>query len=206
MGFRQGLMSWEKASKQKDYAQLLLVRHNWLEKMFSEAIIVDYKRHKQYFVPYFKGSEREMSWMTSSPLLDVPGHIRPVSLKWEKTPSGYSLYYRQADLHNDPGRIMNWSQPWVELIKSLEKWEFSYEAPSLFLMGGLDRDLDLSPLDRKRYRDKAEWLMDYDSFNLLRAPLRIKMSFVDVKKQRHEWYFSLPNTMDTLNLYNFYDE
>lgn len=132
LGFRQGLMGWEKASRQKGYAQSLLVRHNWLEKMFSETIIVDYKRHEEFFVPYFKGTEKKMSWITSSPLLDVPGHIRPVSLKWKKTSEGYSLYYRQADLHNDPGRIMNWSQPWVELIKSLEKGVFSYEAPPFF--------------------------------------------------------------------------
>lgn len=204
LGFRQGLLNWEKSVKQKHYTHQLLSRHNWLEKMINEAIIEDYSKHNSVSVPYFKGTAQQVSWMTNSPLLDAPGHIRPVSLKWKKTAEGYSLYYREADLHSDPKRTINWSQPWVELIQSVEQGQFSYEAPAFPLLDDVAEQQGLSEIEKKRYRDEPEWLVDFNSYDLWRTPLRVKISFVDTKKLPHQWTFSLPNRMNAWHSY-FYE-
>jgi len=204
-GFRQGLMTWEKASKNKQVIQRLLSRHNWLEKMFNEAVIADYSLENWVYVPYFKGNTQQFSWITASPLLDVSGHIRPVALKWEKTTQGYSLYYREGDWHSDAGRGLKWSQTWVELIQTAKQGQFSYEAPAFPLPEELKLH-DLSTAEKQRYRSQPEWLKKYDTGDIWRMPLRIKLSFVDLKKQPHEWLFSLPNRSNVLNLEFYRDD
>ncbi|MDO9105612.1 MAG: prepilin-type N-terminal cleavage/methylation domain-containing protein [Methylovulum sp.] len=203
-GFRQGLVAWEKGSKQQQLMQSLLLRHNWLGQMFNQTVSADYLRYNENFVPYFKGDEQQFSWITAAPLLDTPGNVRPVALKLEKTEQSMTLYYREGELHTDPGRGINWSGSWVELMKSITAAAFIYEAPALPLPAELAATA-LTPMERKRYRDVPEWMKTYDTRILLLMPRRVKLHFMDAKGQEHNWLFNLPGVADAWSLEAYLD-
>lgn len=198
-GFRQGLVAWEKGSKQELIMQRLLLRHNWLEQMLNQAVVADYMRYQEVYVPYFKGDGSGFSWITASPLMDAQGNIRPVAIKLQKTEQGYVLYYKEGDLHTDPGRGMRWSQPWIEFLGAIKEAKLSYEAPAFPLPAEL-YESELSRLEKLRYRNRPEWLETYDSRLLLLMPSRIKLHFIDMKNQAHNWFFSLPSASDVWGL------
>lgn len=203
-GFRQGLVAWEKSSKQERIVQRLLLRHNWLEQMLNQAVVADYMRYQEVYIPYFKGDRSGFSWITASPLLDAQGSIRPVAIKLQKTEQGYALYYKEGDLHTDPGRGMRWSQPWVEFLGTIKEAKLSYEAPVFPLPSEL-RENELGRLEKLRYRNRPEWLESYDTRLLLLMPRRIRLRFVDIKNQEHNWSFTLPSASDVWGLEVYFD-
>jgi prepilin-type N-terminal cleavage/methylation domain-containing protein len=201
-GFRQGLIRWQQATQRQHVTQAQLLRHDWLQSLLEQTIVTDYIAYKTSFLPYFKGNPSELSWISAAPLLDVRGHVRPVSLKLEKNQEIVNLYYREGDDHSDAGRGLHWSQPWILMMSSLKQARFSYEAPAVPMPSDFEKeDIEaMSAAEKKRYRNAPEWMDDLDSEVLFRMPQRVKFDFVDAQNHSHQWLFSLPSVADVWSL------
>lgn len=193
MGFQRGLAIWERGMQQEQTWQMLLLRQQWLNTLFSQSLISTYSKPKeQTYVPYFQGSATQMSLMTSAPLLDNPGQVKPVRLKLAKddNTSSYILYYQEGASHSDPGRDLHWNDPWIPLLNNLKEGRFSYEAPAFPLQDELELKY-LPASEKQRYRDKPTWLNQYDTHLLWLAPRRVKLQFIDSQNTTHIWQFCL---------------
>ncbi len=192
-GFHRGIAVWERGTQQEQFWQTLLLRQQWLNKLFAQAITSTYSKSKEdAYVPYFQGTPLQMSWMTAAPLLDNPGQIKPVRLKFarEDNASDYTLYYQEGALHSDPGRDLQWGDSWVPLLQHVNEGRFSYEAPAFPLPDELDPKF-LTANDKQRYREKPTWLNHYNTEILWFVPRRVKLHFIDAQQITQEWQFSL---------------
>lgn len=201
-GFYRGIAIWERGTQQELIWQTLLLRQQWIKSLFTQAVTSTYSKCKEkVYVPYFQGEPLQMSWMTAAPLLDDPGQVKPVRLKFErnKDTSDFTLYYQEGALHSDPGRDLQWGNTWVPLLEHLSQAHFSYEAPSFPLPADFDPRL-LTPIDKQRYRNYPAWLNTYDTQILWFAPRRVKLQFIDAQQVKQEWQFLLNTDADAWRL------
>lgn len=204
-GFRQGLLNWEQAKSRQFLAQQLLSRHLWLENWFNQTILSQYTVNQGFYLPYFKADASAVNWMSATSLLDVNGHIYPLSLKWDKiAENDYALLYQAGAAHSDPYHGTNLSSNWIELLHSPKIGKFSYYAPA-FPVPEEFVNVALNLEEQQRYRDEPEWLDNYDTELLWKMPLQVKLEFIDLKQQPHIWLFTLPNRVNSWGL-DFYDD
>lgn len=201
-GFYQGLAAWERGSKNEQIWQTLLFRQQWLRTLFSQAVLANYRKSKEeMYVPYFQGTPSRMEFITAAPLLDNPGHVRPVMLKFQRETNnqGITLYYLEGALHSDPDRALHWNNSWIPLLQHLKQGSFSYEAFAFPVPDMLDVNT-LSEYAKPRYRNQTEWLANYDIQQLWLYPRRVKINFIDEHNRPHQWQFFFTTLSDVNNL------
>ncbi|MEQ1527910.1 MAG: type II secretion system protein [Methylococcales bacterium] len=201
-GFYRGLAVWEQGEKKEQIWQTLLTRQQWLRNLFAQALLANYSQSQEnVYVPYFEGSSVQMQFISAAPLLENPGQVKPVQLKFEleEDTKNYTLFYQEGDVHSDPDRDLKWTGAWVPLLRHLKAGTFSYEAFAF----PVPQDIDISLLGRyakQRYRDHTEWLSSYDTGQLWIFPRRVKIKFIDVQDHSHEWQFIFNTSADVGNL------
>jgi prepilin-type N-terminal cleavage/methylation domain-containing protein len=201
-GFHRGLALWEQSVKKEQIWQTLLLRQQWLRSLFNQTLLGNYsKSQEDMYVPYFQGSPLQMRLITAAPLLDNPGQVRPVQLKFqlEADTQNYTLYYLEGSLHSDPDRDIHWSNTWIPLLQHLKQGHFSYEAFAFPRPELIDPD-SLSEYAKQRYREHTEWLKSYDTQQLWLFPRRVKIHFTDAQNSSHEWQFLFNTDADVNNL------
>ncbi len=204
-GFYRGLAVWEQGQNKQQNWQTLLTRQQWLRTLFTQALLANYSQSEDnVYVPYFQGSPLQMQFISAAPLLDNPGQVRPVQLKFElDDDKSYTLFYQEGALHSDPDRDLRWDSSWEPLLKHLKTAAFSYEAFAF----PMPQDIDVAMLGKYaklRYRDHTDWLKNYDTRQLWIYPRRVKIQFTDDRDQRHEWQFNV-NTGTDVGNFGFVD-
>ncbi len=204
MGYRQGLMLWEKGQRQSHVWLKLEFRYRLLDTLMAHAVISDDEVSRGLFTPYFEGTKTSMRFISAAPLMDVPGHVRPVALEAVRERSGtWQLRYREGRRYSDPGRGLIWDGKWIVLVDGLRNLSFKFEAPAFPLPPELDARF-LSGEERKRYRDAPQWLTAYDTHTLWKYPRRVAIRFTDAGGERHVWMLTPPNWPDawTMEVYS----
>lgn len=200
-GFHRGLAMWEQSAKKEQIWQTLLLRQQWLRSLFSQTLLGNYtKSQEDVYVPFFQGSARQLNIMTASPLLDNPGHTKPIQLKFELDIERheYTLYYVEGEWHTDPDRDIHWNETRVPLLQHLKQGNFSYEAFAFPLPEMIEAST-LSKYAKQRYREKTEWLNNYDAEQMWLFPRRVKIDFIDAQNVSHTWQFLFNSDVDVGN-------
>ena len=196
LGYRQGLMLWEKGQQQTHRWLKLEFRYRLLDTLITQAVISDDEVSRGLFIPYFKGTKTSMQLISAAPLMDMPGHVRPVALQAVQADDGtWQLRYREGRRYSDPGRGLVWDGKWMVLLNGLRNISFRFEAPAFPLPPELDVHF-LSVKERKRYRDTPQWLTAYDTHALWKYPRRVSIRFTDADGGRHAWMFTPPRWPD----------
>ncbi len=201
-GFYRGIAMWEQSVKKEQIWQSLLLRQQWLKTLFSQTLLGNYSKSQEgVYVPYFQGTPSSMKLMTAAPLLDNPGQVKPIQLKFQAEPnsSDHTLYYLEGRLHSDPDRNLQWDNTWIPLLEHLKQGQFSYEAFAFPVPQLVDPNT-LSKYAALRYRDQTEWLDNYDTQQLWLFPRRVKLTFTDAQNNPHEWQFLFNTDTDVTNL------
>jgi len=196
LGFRQGLMMWDKGQKQAHVWQDDAFRYRLLDALITAAVVSDNQTKAGYALPWFNGTPTSMRLMSGAPMMDLQGHSRAIELQAVKADvmaaqPGWILRYREAERYSDSARGLRWNSDWVILFTGLQSITFAFEAPvhpapSAFRRGGMPEQI------RQRYRDQAEWMQQYDISKLWVYPQAISMDFVDRQGLRHHWLFRPP--------------
>jgi len=188
-GYRQGLLMWDKSQHASRSWLDLEFRYRLLDTLFAQAVVADDEYEKGLSAPLFHGDSHVMWLITAAPLMDDPGHVRPVKLQWFAERGGvFDLRYQEGARHSDQRRGIRWSNHWVTLLKAAGKVSFRYELPENPLPAALF-GVRLSRQERAMYRDHPEWKSDCDSRQLLRYPRRIALRFTDASGRAHAWLF-----------------
>jgi len=187
MGFRQGLTLWDKSQYQSKEWLNNEFRYRLLDTLFSQAVVSDDECAQKVYAPYFSGGKYFMEFTSAAALMDVPGRIRKVKLKANLQTTGtWTLSYQEGN------------HSWVTLLRNLQQLEFSFEAPARPL-SGVDVSL-WSEDDKALYRDKAEWLLNYNACKLRLYPQKVLVSFVDADGETHDWFLSPPQQSDAWSM------
>jgi len=183
LGFRQGLLMWEKGQQQSHVWLDYEFRYKLLDSLISQAEVADNECAPHTFSPYFIGNKHVMQFISAAPVMDVPGRVRFVMLEANRQGNGaWVLRYRE-------GRDKS-EGDWIVLLEGLQQLSFSFEVPARPLAGA---DTSWwSEEDKQLYRDKAAWLFDYDACKLRLFPQRLLMSFIDGNGGEHQWIFIPP--------------
>jgi len=190
MGYQQGLNLWQKSQHQSKQWQRMEFRYHLLDGLFSQGVVADYTYTVGLSAPYFFGDKTSMRLMTASPLLDMPGHVRPVAFRAANHDGDWVLEYREGNRYGDPGRGIVWPEKWIPLLEGMKSIDFLFQAPSNPLPPSVAVQ-DLGRNGKLRYRDEPEWMADYNSYILWRLPRLVSIRFVDPNDLEHEWLFAL---------------
>jgi len=204
MGFRQGLILWDKSQHQSKEWLDYEFRYRLLDTLFSQAVISDDEYAKGMFAPYFKGNKTSVRLMSAAPIMDMPGRVRPIALKAiQQDDQTWTLRYREGYRYSDPGRGLRWKDEWVDLLNQLKSIQFLFEAPAFPLPQELRGEF-LSQGEKLIYRDVAEWKVQYDTYQSWKYPTQIKLNFVDINDIPHQWLFVPPRWPDawTMGVYS----
>jgi len=199
LGYQQGLLLWQKSHQRSGEWMRNEFRYQLLDRLMIQSLAADYTYALSDHTPYFVGDASGMQWMSAAPLLEIPGHVRPVALRLVQHDDGWNLEYREGARYSDPGRGVVWQAGWVPLPTGLKSIGVSYLAPSFPLPPELDaRQLD--EIERMRYREHAQWLPVFDSRIMWRMPQQVMLHFRDGDDVAHEWRFALPQAADAWSL------
>jgi len=190
LGYQQGLNLWQKSQHQSKNWQRTEFRYHLLDTLFSQSVVADYTYTVGLSAPYFFGDKTSMRLMTASPLLDMPGHVRPVAFRAVNHGGDWSIEYHEGNRYGDPGRGIVWPEVWIPLLEGLKSVEFSFQAPSNPVPPFLTAK-ELSKDEKLRYRNDPEWMSQYDSYKLWRIPRMVSIRFTDKNNLEHEWLFAL---------------
>jgi len=195
-GYRQGLMMWDKSQHMSHGWLALEFRYRLLDSLFSQAIAADDEYATGVSAPFFYGDKGAMRLISSAPLLDNPGRLRPMKLQWFSNQDGLmDLRYQEGESHSDQRRGIRWGGQWVTLLRAVRHAYFRYELPENPLPEVL-QGVRLNASERHMYRDHPEWNSVCDSQQLLRYPRRIALYFIDANGIEHQWFFRLPDRSD----------
>jgi len=196
MGYHQGLMMWDKGQHMSRRWLDLEFRYHLLDTMFAQAEVADDEFAKDVSAPFFNGDKDSMQLISSAPLMDDIGRIRPVMLQWSAREDGLlDLRYQEGKRHSDQRRGIRWSGQWVILLHAVSHVSFRYELPENPLPEAL-MGFRLSKQDRAMYRDHPEWKSSCQSRELLRYPRRVALYFTDANGVAHQWFFRPPDRSD----------
>jgi len=190
MGFRQGLLMWEKGKQQASVWQGYEFRYRLLDMLLSQAVVSDSQsKTLGLFLPYFHGTQTSMHLLSAAPVMDAPGRVRPVAIRAIQSADGlWALDYREGDRYSDVGRGLRWNAAWVTLLSRLKSVSFSFEAPA----NPIPPELDIRFMthdERMLYREHPEWMSQYDISKIWKYPQSISIDFVDGGDIAHHWLF-----------------
>ena len=205
VGFRQGLLMWEKGQQQSRIWQDYEFHYRLLDTLVSQAVISDSRSMKLGIsLPYFYGTKTSVKFLSSAPVMDVSGRVRPVEIQAVQLEDGiWQLNYREGARYSDVGRGLRWSGEWVTLLSGLKSVLFSFQAPANPLPPELDARF-MSNDERMFYRNSPEWMNQYDISKIWRFPQSIMINFVDKDDASHRWLFMPPRWPDawTMDVYD----
>jgi len=206
VGFRQGLMMWEKGEHQSREWLDYELRYRLLDTMFSQALISDNEYKKGFIAPFFKGTESSFRFISAAPIMDIPGRVKPVELESVQAINGrWSLRYREGFRYSDSTRGLRWRAETVNLLEGLQSINFSYEARAFPMPEYLSSN-DLNEEEKLRYRDTTEWLNQFDSYKIWSYPIRVAVRFQDANGEAHEWLFVSPRFPDAWTMEVYVDQ
>ena len=204
LGFRQGLLMWEKGQQQSSVWQGYEFRYRLLDTLISQAVVSDSQtKNPGLFLPYFHGTQTSMQLISSAPIMDVPGRVRPLDIRATQSADGsWKLDYREGERYSDASRGLRWNAAWVTLLSGLKSVSFSFEAPANPMPPELDVRF-MSKDERMLYREAPEWMMQYDIYQIWRYPQSVALDFVDGSDVSHHWLFVPPRSPDawTMEVY-----
>jgi len=204
LGFRQGLLMWKKGQQQSRVWQDDEFRYRLLDTLISQAVISDNQTKRQGLsLPYFHGTALSMQLISSAPIMDMPGHVRPVEIRAVESGNHvWQLHYREGARYSDVGRGLRWNGAWVTLLSGLKSVSFSFEAPANPMPPELDARF-MSNDERMLYREDSEWMNQYDISKIWRYPQSIAIDFVDKDDVSHHWLLMPPRWSDawTMEVY-----
>jgi len=204
LGFQQGLLMWEKGKQQSSVWQGYEFRYRLLDTLISQAVVSDSQtKNLGLFLPYFHGTQTSMQLISSAPIMDVPGRVRPVDIRATQAADGsWELDYREGERYSDVSRGLRWNAAWVTLLSGLKSVSFSFEAPAYPIPSDLDVRF-MSNDERMLYRENPEWMSQYDISKIWRYPQSILIDFVDRNDVAHHWLFMPPRWPDawTMEIY-----
>ncbi len=196
MGFRQGVLLWEKSGRQQALWLRMEFAYRLLDSAMSQANRADQIVAEGKFAPWFKGERHRLKMVTAAPLLDVPGHTRPIELEIQRVhDTQWQLRYREGERYDNSGAAIRWPQQWAVLLDALQSADFSYEAPANPIPPHI-RTAYLTPKTRARYRNRAQWLPRFDSATLMQYPEQMALHFIDGAGKEHRWLFTFPQGSD----------
>lgn len=204
LGYRQGLMLWDKGQHQSHAWLDDEFRYRLLDTMITEAVIADHEVARSIFAPYFEGSTTSMRFISKAPIMDLPGHVRPVALRSVQiNDKSWQLQYREGGRFSDVSRGISWESDWIPLLTQLQSINYRFEAPAFPLPPELDPRL-LSKKEKRLYRAHPQWMSTYDSHALWKYPRRISIHFTDAAGTIHAWLFSPSRWSDawTMSVYS----
>jgi len=204
MGFRQGLLMWEKGQGHAHVWQDHEFRYRLMDSLVTAAVISDNQTRSGLALPWFEGSATSMRFISAAPMMDLQGRARPIEIQATRSNKTavkdvWALRYREGKRHSDSARGLRWSDQWVTLYDDLQSISFSFEAP-VYPLPPFYRNMVLSADVRLRYRDKAVWMSQYDISALWVPPQAITIAFVDHQGIEHRWLFSLPDWAEAWSL------
>jgi len=204
LGYRQGLLLWDKSQRQSHQWLDTEFRYSLLDTLISQAILSDNQYEKGLYATYFIGTSSSIKLMSAAPIMDITGHIRPIEIKATKENNTWQLRYREGARHSDYDRGITWSEDWVSLFSDLDNVAITYLAPPFPLPEELDIKW-LSDKEKLLYRDKATWVSSYNSQQRWLFPLQIAIEFGD-KNGKHKWLFTPPNSPTAWTMEAYEDE
>ncbi len=196
MGYRQGLMMWDKGQHMSRAWLDMEFRYGLLDTMFAQAVVANDEFAKGQVAPYFIGDSTSLKLISAAPIMDNVGRVRPVQLQLLKQSGGLvALRYKEGLLYSDQRRGIRWSDQWVVLLEGLSDASFAYEAPENPMPDEIAR-LNLNQQDVIMYREQPEWLGSYNTHDMLLYPRRISFQFTDANSEKHKWVFRSPDIAD----------
>ncbi len=205
-GYSQGLNLWQKGRDKTNHWLVQESRRSLLDRLFNQAQPATYLKIDGMHVPHFLGGNEEIEFMTSAPILDFQGRVKPVRLSLrEQQVDKYSLVYREGRRYSDPSRGIRWSDNELVIIEDFTDGSFEFEAPAFPLPVDL-KSIPLSDADKVRYRDRAEWVGKFSSQIIWRLPRRVIFKFVDSNEEQRSWMFLLPQRSEAWSLEVYSDD
>ncbi|MBN4073526.1 prepilin-type N-terminal cleavage/methylation domain-containing protein [Mariprofundus ferrooxydans] len=196
MGYRQGLMMWDKGQHVSREWLDMEFRYRLLDRLFAQAAAANDTISIDQVAPYFIADGLNLKLLSAAPIMDNVGRIKPVQLQLLKQQNSLmALRYQEGMLYSDQRRGIRWSDQWVVLLDGLTDASFAYEAPENPMPDELAH-LNLNEQELKMYRDQPEWLALYDAHDLLLYPRRIAFQFTDANNEKHRWLFRPPDMAD----------
>ena len=206
VGYSQGLLLWEKGKRESFRWTSLENRHELLRRLFWGAIVADYQGEPGISYPHFVADQHGIEFMSRAPILELPGHVRPVRVLLQRNESGASILYEEAGRYQDLERGTEWNaNRQVGLLTDITNPTLRFLAPAFPLPPEL-AIAELSESERLRYRDEAEWLNWYNAAVLWRLPLQVEVGFIDDMGYQHSWMFQLPAESDAWSLRGTMDD
>jgi len=204
LGFRQGLLMWEKGANQSSVWLDYEFRYRLIDRVISQALVADKRCGTGGYAPYFEGGAHAMSFVSSSSIMDVPGRLHTVMFEVvDQAERGWQLRYREGQVPELQMKRHSGKEAWVVVLNGLQKLVFSFEAPVNHFPGGTDIRW-LSEQDKDIYRDQPEWKEIYDACILKLYPQQIRMDFIDRDGESHRWLFAAPLHADAWTM-QWYD-
>jgi len=196
MGYRQGLMMWDKGQQMSRAWLDMEFRYRLLDTLFAQAVVSNDEFSVRQVAPYFIGDSLSLKLLSAAPIMDNVGRVRPVQLQLLKRKNGLmSLRYQEGLLYSDQRRGIRWSKQWVVLLDGLSKAFFAYEAPENPMPDELSY-MNLNKEELSMYRNQAEWLNSYQCHDMLLYPRRVSFQFTDANNEKHKWIFRSPDIAD----------
>jgi|LWDU01.1.fsa_nt_gi prepilin-type N-terminal cleavage/methylation domain-containing protein len=196
LGFQQGLLLWDKSQRQGHQWLGVEFRYGLLNTVIAQAVTSDNQYKKGLFASHFFGAPYDIKLMSSAPIMDVVGRVRPIHIQAVPDANNrWQLRYREGARYTDVDRGINWSGNWVTLFSDLDSVKFTYLAPAFPLPPELDVRW-LSADEKLRYRDKPEWVTQYNSQQRWSYPLQIAVDFVAKDGVHHHWLLAPPTSSE----------
>jgi len=189
MGFHQGLNLWDKGQKKTVKWVSLEQRYDWLNRVFSQANASEYYFEGKGTYAFFLGKGLEMVLVSSAPIMDTLGSLRPIQFQVLKKDGQYNLVYREGRKGADVSMDISFdSVPWILILSKLREAHFRYEAP--VNPSPFNTPLEaMPPVMRKQYRNSPEWMPSFDAKLMATLPSRVEFSFIDKDGGEHHWRF-----------------
>lgn len=200
LSFQQGMLLWEKSHRQGSYWLGVEFRQGLLDKLVAQAITADNEYKKGLFASHFIGTSKSFELISAAPLMDVVGRVRPIQIQAKLSDDkSWLLRYREGARYSDVDRGINWNSSWVTLFSNLKSVDFLYLAPAFPLPAELDERW-LTNDEKLHYRDKEEWLSEYNSQKNWHYPLQIAVNITELEGVAHRWFFTPPMDSDAWSL------
>ncbi|MBY5947377.1 type II secretion system protein J [Photobacterium rosenbergii] len=197
LAFDQGVNTWQRSINRVSSKGEMLKRESWLYPVYEQSISAYYIYPNGEIGPYFKGRKNVMEFNTASPVLTGPGRNAVVQFKVEEANDEAKLLYRQR-FNADIQRGIRWgNQDWHVLLDGVKEIQFRYLAgPHLPVFDSIE---SIPPQLRKYYREKPEWLDEFEAYYEESLPHRVAFLIKNNDGTDVNWEFPVTYASDALS-------
>ncbi|MCC4264597.1 type II secretion system GspH family protein [Oceanimonas baumannii] len=187
MGFEQGRLNWSKSIDNTSEVRKVYNRYQWIQNTFAQANTSNFSTGISEAMPYFKGDQYLLSFISNAPAISGPGTYARVEFEFKSEVSRYALVYRES-INQDPylGYYSDVEPQELVLFDNIKSYNIDYLAPPNF-EDALARFRSASDI-----RYEPTWIKAYQADEEGLLPLSVHLEIHFTNGEVKDWFFPIP--------------